>query len=643
MFLNRKRKNSRLLITACVLVCMLTACGSGGGKNSGSNSSSQSGQQTQQTQQNAQTKDSGTQESGSVLAEDSILNFQNDKDFARLQSDMRNGDIPLECNVLYDEDGARPDVTVTDQETIREIYGQLADMTVGEKSSEKVTGSYHHISFRLRNDTYVTFNFEGENLFCHGMDNYTVSGGKNLWNSVRRLQMAVMNSQDQAKQTAGTTAQADTAKTTSSSEKNTEKNSDKNSGSASTKDNAVAGKVSPDNQKEVEIASGQTQNPSISGIGAKSENELDGEAVDPSKEPASGQGSITGSGQKKTAPDKKPAEDLSGDKQKTEKTNPSDKPAVVPAEPAAPSDEAGETPAAVTPAPGAADPAERAGTADSTDSAKESETKKPAQTEPEQADPAANPADSTTGVTAENAENAETAATGTTAKAAETADPALNPAIEAAYTDIVRAYAKVFNIDKEKFMEDFSAGLYSREAPSPEMAPDYDERINYDLFLDLYTGTLEGEAAYGLHDYNGDGIQELVIAVVDGDYKTLRAMYTFDGKKAVSLFTGSLTPAYRVDVFALPNAEFLVHSSGGAASGGDTICRIAKNAAGMEIIAEYEYDATQNGNLDHISKTGEVLTEDEFYQKYSETKNPADGITFEKVSEDAAVKLPAAQ
>lgn len=623
---NSKKKQSRFLVTAAVLACMLTACSFGRGKESPSQSS-------QQAQAVSQTQNSGLQASGSVLPEDSILNFQKDKEFARLQSDMKNGDIPIECNVLYDEDGARPDVTVTDKDTIREIYDQLADITVGDKSSEKVTGSYHHITFRLRNDTYVTFNFEGEKLFCWGVDNYTVTGGNNLWNSVRRLQMAEMNSQDQAKQTAGNTTQTEQAsasKTTASSAKNSDKNSTKES--EKSEKTGLTGKNAPKAENGVEITADQSGSSSASEDKAKSENGLAGEASKTSKEAASKGVEPAKDAAQKTETDKKASETPSGNAQKPAQTQPSDAKETQPADPAGNSDNAAKDSGTVLPDAGAdtGDSAKAAEGADTGKTAKPAEsagTSTSAQTEP-----AAEPSDSSTASTAGTAQAAE-----------ETADPGLDPAIAEAYTDIVRAYAKVFSIDKEKFMEAFSEGLYSKEAPNSGLAADFDERINYDLYLDLYTGSLEGDAAYGLHDYNKDGIQELVIAVVDGDYKTLRAMYTFDGKKAVSLFTGSINPAYRVDVFSLPDEEFLVHSSGGAASGGDTICRIAEDASGMKIIAEYEYDATKTGNLDHISKTGEVLTEEEFYDKYSETSNPADGLTYEKVSEDAVVSLQPAE
>ena len=628
MFLNGKNKKIRFLITAVILLCMLTACGMGGRKNSGNNQTSQS---SQQTQQNTSGQNSGSQASGSVFPEDSILNFQNDKGFARLQADMKKGDIPIECNVLYDEGGSRPDVTVTDSDSIREIYDQLADITVGEKSSQSVTDSYHHVTFRLRNDTYVSFYFEGEDLFCWGKDNYAVSGGKNLWNTVRKLQIAAMNSPEKQGQAAGQTEQAAVSKTSPSPANNSD--------TASTKKNAVAGKVPEDSRDDVTVASGQGGSPLGSGTGKETGAAVAGErqAEENPQKPAA-QNDISGTNWKETQKDKKPASDISGDAPEQTGTASS---AAGPAGEADPDKKAQEDPEQNNLNPGTADPKDSVDDAQEDSETGTSETGAAENAGTSETASAAGTAESAPETPGADSTDSTTASTAEAAK--EIADPALNPAIEAAYTDIVRAYARVLTIDKDTFMEAYSQGLYSREAPNSELAPDFDERINYDLFLDLYTGALEGSAVYGLHDYNNDGIQELAVALADGEYKTLRAMYTFDGKKAVSLFTGSLTPAYRVDIFSLPNAEFLVHSSGGAASGGDTICRIADDASGMQIIADYEYDATKNGNLDHISKTGEVLTEDEFYAKYSDTKNPVEGLSLNKVSEDAAVSLQPAE
>ena len=638
----KKRKNGKILITAALTVCMLTACGFGGKGSSKEPASTQNQTVTQQSG----SQQGGSQKSEPAVSENSIVNFQNEKGFVKLREDMKNGDIPIECNVLYDEEGSRPDVTVTDQETIRNIYGQLADITVGDKTDMSVTDSYHHITFRLRNDTYVSFYFEGEDIFCCGEDNYTVSGSRNLWNTVRQLQdVAIREKQNQTRNQTQTadqsqSQQSGTSKTGGTKEgtkdgTKAENSSDKDS----TKENRVTGDISDETKEGKDVSTSGTGQ--ITGVGkaAPEEAQTAGTGTGVSGEndghSAAGDGGSSGSytGLQENKGTDIASETPSGQETDQHSGISGQKSTETGSNTGTSSDtdtQTGSDPAGPTDKAGTADTTEVAGTAGIADTAEAAGTA------------------GTAGI----AGTADTAATA--APAQELADPALNPAMEAAYTEIVRAYAKVLKVDRETFMELFSQGYYSPQAPDAGTTPDaepvpdasqapaYDERINYEMFLDMYTDAVPGEVMYGLHDYNADGVQELVIAVGDGERRTVRAMYTFDGSKAVSLFTGDLTPAYRVDIFLQPDSTFLVHASGGAMSGGDTICRIADDRSGLKIIAEYEYDAVKYGNMDRHSKTGEVIKEEDYNGEYGTMDTPDKGVSFTPVNEEAQVTLPAA-
>ena len=638
----KKRKNGKILITAALTVCMLTACGFGGKGSSKEPASTQNQTVTQQ----GGSQQGGSQKSEPAVSENSIVNFQNEKGFVKLREDMKNGDIPIECNVLYDEEGSRPDVTVTDQETIRNIYGQLADITVGDKTDMSVTDSYHHITFRLRNDTYVSFYFEGEDIFCCGEDNYTVSGSRNLWNTVRQLQdVAIREKQNQTRNQTQTadqsqSQQSGTSKTGGTKEgtkdgTKAENSSDKDS----TKENRVTGDISDETKEGKDVSTSGTGQ--ITGVGkaAPEEAQTAGTGTGVSGEndghSAAGDGGSSGSytGLQENKGTDIASETPSGQETDQHSGISGQKSTETGSNTGTSSDtdtQTGSDPAGPTDKAGTADTTEVAGTAGIADTAEAAGTA------------------GTAGI----AGTADTAATA--APAQELADPALNPAMEAAYTEIVRAYAKVLKVDRETFMELFSQGYYSPQAPDAGTTPDaepvpdasqapaYDERINYEMFLDMYTDAVPGEVMYGLHDYNADGVQELVIAVGDGERRTVRAMYTFDGSKAVSLFTGDLTPAYRVDIFLQPESTFLVHASGGAMSGGDTICRIADDRSGLKIIAEYEYDAVKYGNMDRHSKTGEVIKEEDYNGEYGTMDTPDKGVSFTPVNEEAQVTLPAA-
>ncbi|MBQ6395467.1 MAG: hypothetical protein IJH87_03900, partial [Atopobiaceae bacterium] len=90
-----------------------------------------------------------------------ILEFCDDDGTRQLVSDMESGRIPLSCNVLFDQGGGLPDVTITDPETITEIYELLSGVSVGLESPMSITDSYHHVIFTLQDGTTVGWGFEG--------------------------------------------------------------------------------------------------------------------------------------------------------------------------------------------------------------------------------------------------------------------------------------------------------------------------------------------------------------------------------------------------------------------------------------------------------------------------------------------------
>lgn len=604
MLLNKKRKKGiRFLATAAVVVCMLTACGFGKGKESA---------QDNKDAQEETAAENNTPSSGSEIAENSIVNFNNDKAYARLKSDMEKGDTPIECNVLYDVGGARPDVTVTDEAKIKEIYDQLAKITVGEKSSRSVTDSYHHITFRLRNDTYVSFYFEGEDLFCWEKDNYAVSGGSALWYTVRGLQDTAM---EEAAKTAsaGSTSNASKPASPASAQSSTQDSSGKTSGSAGNagtqeKEKQVLEEVTASNEPERDLPDKDIE------IGtAQKDLEV---AMETAGVTASG------SGDRQT-------ED--GGRGKNVKAGTiGDTPAV--ADETIPSDE------------------KEIEKADRTDvPSPEKDISEPSDEEPESDASAADDA-AAGGDTASEADTASAAATAADSEIA--ADIMQLSEMDAAYTDVILAYAEVLSGDADTFNEAYEQGSYDNGGNSAgeisgagitTAAADIDPRLNYDVIHDCFKSLEDAKLLYGLHDYNRDGIPELVIALKEAGTTYVRAMYSFDGTIAVPLFTGDMTLVYRRDLYLLPDNTFIFHGSGSAVSGEDIICRIADGGSGLEIISRYEYDGLENGNMDHVSPDGETLTEEEFNEQYGDVTNPAEGVSFEAVSETARVNSASAE
>ena len=123
-----------------------------------------------------------------IFSEKSVLNFEEIKNVDKLNSDMSAGKTPVSCDVLYDQMGARPNVNVTDPDTIKKIYEKLGDITVTGKSNMSITDSYHHVIFTLQDGTVVRFGFEGTGMLSVGTDNYDVIGGSGLWSLVKEMQ-----------------------------------------------------------------------------------------------------------------------------------------------------------------------------------------------------------------------------------------------------------------------------------------------------------------------------------------------------------------------------------------------------------------------------------------------------------------------
>ena len=131
-------------------------------------------------------------DAGSDLPEGSILLFQNDDGAAKLIEDMKEGRTPSECRVMYDEMGGRPEVVVTDGDTISSLYDSLGNMIIGKETDESITDSYHYITFKLQDGTSVGWRFEGTGILCWGTKNYTVEQDGTLWSAVKSLQDEVM-------------------------------------------------------------------------------------------------------------------------------------------------------------------------------------------------------------------------------------------------------------------------------------------------------------------------------------------------------------------------------------------------------------------------------------------------------------------
>lgn len=117
----------------------------------------------------------------------SILLFNDDAGSAELADYFNAGKVPEEANILYDQMGSNPDITITDADTIRELYRLLSMVEVTGKSNYSITDCYHHIQFKLADDHYVYYSFEGSELWCYGGENYNIQNSGKLFRYMQEL------------------------------------------------------------------------------------------------------------------------------------------------------------------------------------------------------------------------------------------------------------------------------------------------------------------------------------------------------------------------------------------------------------------------------------------------------------------------
>ena len=157
---------SFMLILAALL---LTACG-----NAQQSTSAASGASSASA---ALTEPSGT----------SILTFNDDEDSAKLVQFFAEGNVPMEASFRYDQMGANPEITLTDPEQITELYQLLSKVEVTGESDMSATDCYHYVQFKLADDCYIHYSFEGSELYCLGNQNYSIENSKELFRFMSRL------------------------------------------------------------------------------------------------------------------------------------------------------------------------------------------------------------------------------------------------------------------------------------------------------------------------------------------------------------------------------------------------------------------------------------------------------------------------
>ena len=118
---------------------------------------------------------------------ESILYFNDDEGSAKLVQYFEDGNVPEEATFLYDQMGSNPEITITDPETIRELYRLLSMVTVSGETNESITDCYHYVQFKLAEDCYIRYSFEGSEIWCYGKQNYSIENSGKLFKFMGNL------------------------------------------------------------------------------------------------------------------------------------------------------------------------------------------------------------------------------------------------------------------------------------------------------------------------------------------------------------------------------------------------------------------------------------------------------------------------
>ena len=612
---------------------------------SGTGTTPQSGQEREEKQERASSIRAS-------IPEDSILFFENDPGLARLLADMETGEIPVECDILYDEEGARPEVAVKDPGMIRELFDRLSRVTVGSRNGMSVTDAWHYMSFRLRNDTNVVCFFNGEGLLLRGQDTYTISGAGPLFTYIRKLQddavamekarasqQGAEASSGSDKSSAGSSKKSAAKKESSKEDESREKSSDKESSGNHTAGGTAAQDRDGQTLSVIQYPSvpldpwSEDRNEAQAEAGGKAETEK--QAADQETKP---QQEDTSSGARESRPQQTDgqAEDQeipsgqSDTRQGTIPADPAETGKTAESESPAAAREEGTTASTASTASAASETADKASTASA--AADKASTASAAADKASTASAAADKS-STASTAADKASTASAAAESAgTAAAAVPAEGDRAAAADRAYIMIEGAYAKYLSMEREEFLGKYENGTLGKAEDASEFG-EMEKLLNYDVLRDYFAEPENNGIYSARHDYDGDSTPELVIAIGYAEYRQIRAVYTFDGSRAVSLFQGEHALGERTALYTLPDRTFLYHASGGAAAGGDMICRIAEGGTGLEVLAEYEYDEQKNGTTDHIGRE-ETLTDEQFREKYqSKAKKAEDGLDFRNMKQ----------
>ena len=161
--------------------------------------------------------------------------------------------------------------------------------------------------------------------------------------------------------------------------------------------------------------------------------------------------------------------------------------------------------------------------------------------------------------------------------------------VRALYDSLAAAAGKA-DYDYEAYNAAMQSVLDEYAALDAAALENYDESAHPELpwYTAAIANTVRNDLYYGVYDFDGNDVPELIIAAGDDTVQVPEAVYAFDGAKMVYLFKEH--PMGERAYLTWNGELFATHGSGGAASGIVALYRMAADGRSAELVEVMDYE-----------------------------------------------------
>ena len=138
----------------------------------------------------------------------------------------------------------------------------------------------------------------------------------------------------------------------------------------------------------------------------------------------------------------------------------------------------------------------------------------------------------------------------------------------------------------------------------------YDEGAHPELpwYTAVIANTERNNLYYGFHDFDGNGVNELIVAAGDDSFQIPEGIYAFDGAEMHYLCKEQ--PLGERAYLSYNGEYFAVRASGGAAQGSVALYKIAADGFGTDLIEIMDYEYKDENTVVYTPEKGNMTAEE---------------------------------